>query len=77
MVAIGTMELAAAVVPEGVEAVVPYRGTVQQVLHQLMGGLRSGMSYVGAKTLSQLREHTRFIRITESGLRESKPHDLY
>ena len=69
-------ELAAAVTPEGVEAVVPYRGTVGQVLNELVGGVRSGMSYCNAFTLDELRANARFVRITESGLRESRPHDL-
>ncbi len=69
-------ELAASVVPEGVEAVVPYRGTVAEVLDQLVGGLRSGMSYCDARTLEELRRNARFVRITEAGIRESHPHDL-
>ncbi|MBI4859565.1 MAG: IMP dehydrogenase [Candidatus Riflebacteria bacterium] len=69
-------ELAAAVVPEGVEAVVVFRGTVAQLLHQLVGGLRSGMSYLDAPDLDTLRSHARFVRISESGWRESKPHDI-
>lgn len=69
-------ELAASVVPEGVEAVVPYRGTVAEVLDQLVGGLRSGMSYCNARTLAELRQNARFVRITEAGIRESHPHDL-
>ncbi len=69
-------ELAAAATPEGVEAVVPYRGTVAEVLNQLVGGLRSGMSYCDAYTLDELRANARFVRITEAGLRESRPHDI-
>jgi len=69
-------ELAAAVVPEGVEAVVPYRGSLAQVLYQLVGGLRSGMSYVNARTLPELRQNARFIRMTDAGRSESRPHDL-
>lgn len=69
-------ELAAGVVPEGVEAVVPYRGSASEVLYQLVGGLRSGMSYLGARTLPELRKNARFVRITEAGWRESRPHDL-
>ena len=64
------------VVPEGVEALVPYRGSAGEVLTQLVGGLRSGMSYCGAATLSELRERARFTRITAAGLRESHPHDV-
>jgi IMP dehydrogenase len=64
------------VVPEGVEALVPYRGSVQEVLVQLVGGLRSGMSYSGATTLTEFTTRARFIRMTAAGLRESLPHDI-
>lgn len=64
------------VVPEGVEAVVPYRGAVADTLHQLVGGLRSGMSYAGAETLERLWENAEFIRITPSGQRESGAHGV-
>lgn len=64
------------VVPEGVEAMVPYRGPVREVLMQLVGGLRSGMSYCNARSIEELWEHARFVRITPSGLRESGPHDV-
>ena len=67
-------ELAAGVVPEGVESVVPHKGTVAEVVHQLVGGLRSGMSYLDAATLAELRQNARFVRITEAGWRESLPH---
>ncbi len=63
-------------VPEGVVARVPYRGPVNEILFQLTGGLRSGMGYVGARNLKELREKARFIKITSSGLRESHPHDV-
>lgn len=69
-------ELATTIVPEGVEAVVPFRGTVAQLLHQLVGGLRSGMSYLDARDVETLRKNARFVRMTEAGWRESKPHDL-
>jgi IMP dehydrogenase len=69
-------ELAAAVVPEGVEAVVPYRGSLAEVLYQQVGGLRSGMSYLNARTLGELRQHARFVRMTDAGRAESRPHDL-
>jgi IMP dehydrogenase len=69
-------ELAAAVVPEGVEAVVPYRGSLADVLYQQVGGLRSGMSYLNARTLEDLRTNARFVRMTDAGRRESEPHDL-
>jgi len=64
------------VVPEGVEAVVPYRGSVRDILFQLVGGLRSGMSYAGARTLPELWRNAEFIRITPAGQRESGPHDV-
>lgn len=64
------------VIPEGVEAVVPYRGTLHEVLHQLLGGLRSGMSYCGAATLPELVEKAEFIQITRSGQIESGVHDV-
>ena len=69
-------ELAAAVVPEGVEAVVPYRGSLSEVLYQQVGGLRSGMSYLNARCLSELRRNARFVRMTDAGRAESRPHDL-
>jgi len=64
------------VVAEGVEAVVPYRGAVADILVQLIGGLRSGMSYAGAETIAGLWERAEFIRVTGAGMRESGPHDV-
>jgi IMP dehydrogenase len=64
------------IVAEGVEALVPYRGKVADVLTQLVGGLRSGMSYCGARTIPELWANAAFIRITPAGLRESLPHDV-
>jgi IMP dehydrogenase len=69
-------ELAAAVVAEGVEAVVQYRGSVADLLYQQVGGLRSGMSYLNARSLAELRAHARFVRMTDAGRAESEPHDL-
>ncbi len=63
-------------VAEGVEARVPFKGYLGDVVFQLLGGLRSGMGYLGAKTLVELREHATFVRITAGGLRESHPHDI-
>lgn len=63
-------------VPEGVEARVPYRGPISQVVHQLMGGLRAGMGYVGAKDLPTLVSSARFRRMTPGGLKESHVHDV-
>jgi IMP dehydrogenase len=69
-------DLLSEIVPEGIEALVPYRGKVDAVLGQLIGGLRSGMSYCGATTLAELRANARFIRVTEAGVREGMPHDV-
>lgn len=63
-------------VPEGVEARVPFKGPLAEVVYQLMGGLRSGMGYVGAHNLDELRAKARFVRITAGGLKESHPHDV-
>lgn len=63
-------------VPEGVEARVPFKGPLADVVFQLMGGLRSGMGYVGADNLDELRAKARFVRITAGGLKESHPHDV-
>lgn len=64
------------VVPEGVEAVVPYRGRVEELLYQLVGGLRSGLSYGGAFTIEELQAKAEFIEITPAGIRESYSHDV-
>lgn len=63
-------------VPEGIEGRVPYRGSLSQTLHQLYGGLRSGMGYCGAPNLDELRQGARFVRISSSGLQESHVHDV-
>jgi IMP dehydrogenase len=63
-------------VPEGVEGQVPYRGKLTDVIYQMMGGLRSGMGYVGAANLAELREKSRFVQITNAGLLESHPHGI-
>ena len=63
-------------VPEGIEARVPYKGPVSDTVYQLVGGLRSGMGYCGAASLAELREKARFLRVTSGGLRESHPHDV-
>lgn len=63
-------------VPEGIEGKVPYRGSASGILHQLIGGLRSGMGYVGARNIQELQEKARFVRITPQGLRESHVHDV-
>jgi len=64
-------ESVAQIVPEGVESYVPYRGKVEEVVNHLLGGLRSGMSYCGARNIEELRRNARFIRITEAGAAES------
>jgi len=63
-------------VPEGIEGQVPYKGQLADYVFQLMGGLRSGMGYVGARNLADLREKARFVRITHAGLIESHPHSV-
>lgn len=63
-------------VAEGVEAVVPFRGKTEEVLFQLIGGVKSGMGYVGARNIDELRKNSQFVRISSSGLKESHPHDI-
>ncbi len=63
-------------VPEGIEGRVPYRGRLSDVIYQLVGGLRSGMGYVGARNLEELRQKAKFVRITWAGYRESHVHDV-
>ncbi len=64
-------------VPEGVEGRVPYKGLLSDTIYQLMGGLRAGMGYCGCATIEELKTKTQFIRITNAGLKESHPHDVY
>src|SRR6201987_1846267 len=66
----------AKLVPEGIEGRVPYRGSVAMIVHQMVGGLKSGMGYCGATTISELQQKTRFVRISGAGLRESHVHDV-
>jgi IMP dehydrogenase len=63
-------------VPEGIEGQVPYRGPLASVAHQLVGGLRASMGYVGSATVEELKQKGRFVRITAAGLKESHPHDI-
>lgn len=63
-------------VPEGIEGKVPYRGSASGILHQLVGGLKSGMGYLGARNIAELQEKARFVRVTPQGLRESHVHDV-
>jgi len=63
-------------VPEGVEAMVPYKGSVVEIVRQLAGGLRSGLSYCGAKTIPEMQKNAEFIKMTSAGYIESNPHDV-
>ncbi|MDH4316799.1 MAG: IMP dehydrogenase [Desulfobulbaceae bacterium] len=69
-------EGAGKLVPEGIEGKVPYRGPISDVVYQLLGGLRSGMGYVGAATIEDLHKKAQFVRISQAGLRESHVHDV-
>ena len=64
-------------VPEGIEGRVPYKGTLSDTIFQMMGGLKSGMGYCGCKNITELQTKTKFIRITNAGLKESHPHDVF
>jgi len=66
----------AKLVPEGIEGRVPFRGTVSMMIHQLVGGLRSGMGYVGCGSIEEMQQNARFIRISGAGLKESHVHDV-
>ena len=63
-------------VPEGIEGRVPHRGPLEAMVYQLVGGLRSGMGYLGCATIAELQSNSRFIRISNAGLRESHVHDV-
>lgn len=63
-------------VPEGVEAMVPYKGSVVDIIRQIVGGIRSGLSYCGAKTISEMQSNAEFVKITPAGYIESQPHDV-
>jgi IMP dehydrogenase len=63
-------------VPEGVEAMVPYKGSVVEIIRQLAGGMRSGLSYCGAKTIAEMQKNAEFIKMTSAGYIESQPHDV-
>jgi IMP dehydrogenase len=67
---------AAKLVPEGIEGRVPYRGSLTSNIHQMVGGLRSGMGYLGAADLAELRQKARFVRISQASLTESHVHDV-
>ncbi len=70
------VENPAKLVPEGIEGKVPYRGPISDTIYQLLGGLRSGMGYVGAKDIETLRQRAKFVKITAAGLKESHVHDV-
>jgi len=72
----GDVESEAKLVPEGIEGRVPYRGALSYSIQQLIGGLKAGMGYVGAKNIQRLKQKAKFIRITSSGLKESHVHDV-
>jgi IMP dehydrogenase len=63
-------------VPEGIEGMVPYKGSIEAMIPQLTGGLRAGMGYCGCRSIAELKRRARFIRITNFGLRESHVHDV-
>ena len=62
--------------PEGIEGQVPYKGPARDVIHQLVGGVKAAMGYTGSRTIDDLQQRARFIRITNAGLRESHVHDV-
>ena len=72
----GKQQEAKKLVPEGIEARVPYKGKLEDVIYQLCGGLRAGMGYCGTATIEDLKTNGKFVRITNAGLRESHPHDV-
>ena len=63
-------------VPEGIAARVPYKGNLAEVIYQMIGGLRAGMGYTGCRTIKELQQRRRFVRITGAGLKESHVHDV-
>jgi IMP dehydrogenase len=73
----GGAELGMKLVPEGIEGRVPYKGSLSFIVQQLVGGLKAGMGYLGARTLEELRQRARFVRVSTAGLRESHVHDVY
>ncbi len=72
----GDVEDAAKLVPEGIEARVPYRGSLSTSVHQIIGGLRAGMGYCGSANLHELRQKSRFVRISAAGLQEGHVHNV-
>jgi IMP dehydrogenase len=72
----GDIESQYKLVPEGVEGRVPYKGSLGTMIHQLLGGVRAGMGYAGARTIPELHQKAKFVRVSEAGLRESHVHDV-
>ena len=71
-----SQESASKLVPEGIEARVPHKGALAELVYQLVGGLKSGMGYCGCRTISELQERAKFLRVSSAGLRESHVHDV-
>jgi IMP dehydrogenase len=63
-------------VPEGIEGLVPYKGALDVIVHQMVGGLKASMGYCGVATIPEMQSKTRFVRVTAAGLRESHVHDV-
>ncbi len=63
-------------VPEGIEGIVPYKGNVGDTIYQILGGLRASMGYCGARSITEMKRKTKFVKITNAGLKESHPHDV-
>jgi IMP dehydrogenase len=63
-------------VPEGIEGRVPYRGPLHNIIHQMMGGLRASMGYMGAANIGEIHDKAQFVRVTGAGVREAHPHDI-
>ncbi len=72
----GSVDSADKLVPEGIEGMVPFKGRLSPFVYQFVGGIRAGMGYVGARTIPELWERARFVRVTHAGVRESHPHDV-
>jgi IMP dehydrogenase len=72
----GETKDASQLIAEGIEARVPYKGALGPLVRQLVGGVRQSMGYAGAATIADMQNNTRFVRITNAGLRESHPHDV-
>jgi IMP dehydrogenase len=63
-------------VPEGIEGRVPYRGPMRNIIHQMMGGLRASMGYMGAANIDEIHQKAQFVKVTGAGVREAHPHDI-